>query len=95
MGTYPFMLKGLLLFLLYFPTIRFIIRIMSEKQTDGFPETYDILPHPLKRIGKAITYLLTMHQLASHGDHFQHPLDDVFDQPQYQETLWENQETVK
>lgn len=49
---------------------------MGEIQKDGFPEHYDLLPHPLKRVGKMVLGFFNMHQLASHGDHtFEHPLD--------------------
>lgn len=43
---------------------------MSEKDTNPFPKL-DILPHPLRRIGHALLELGKLHQLASHGDHFQ------------------------
>lgn len=46
---------------------------------NGF-ENYkpDILPHPIRRIGKAILELFSLHQLSSHGDHtFDHPVDDM------------------
>lgn len=42
----------------------------------GFPEEYDILPHPLRRVGAGLVWFFSLHQLASHGDHkFEHPLD--------------------
>lgn len=47
---------------------------MTENK-DGWPETFDLVPHPIKRVAKVIGGLFCMHQLASHGDHFQHPLD--------------------
>lgn len=40
-----------------------------EKDINIMPKI-DILPHPLRRIGRGVLNLFSMHQLASHGDHF-------------------------
>lgn len=48
---------------------------MSEIDRNPLPR-FDLLPHPLRRVGRAVTYLFTMHQLADHGEHFvDAPLD--------------------
>lgn len=54
---------------------------------------FDILPHPLRRLGRALCDLFSMHQLASHGDHFVHPLDDALDTTAY-ETLGETADGI-
>lgn len=48
----------------------------------------DILPHPLRRIGHAILELGKLHQLASHGDHFQKTgAAEMLDQALYTEDI--------
>lgn len=50
----------------------------------------DLFPK-ITRVAKCITRLFSMHQLASHGDHFDHPLDTPIEpvtslpgQPEYE-----------
>ncbi len=45
---------------------------------DGWPESFNLLPNPFKKIGAAINYFFNMHQLSEVSDHFNHPLDDTF-----------------
>lgn len=62
---------------------------MSEKQINPNPMPEIHLFPRLERIGKAVGGLFCKHQLATHGDHFVHPLDEVFDKPPYtQEQLF-------
>ena len=50
-------------------------KLMTEKQPDGWPETFHLFTNPLRAIGHFIKESVTMHQLSEHSDHFQHPLD--------------------
>lgn len=45
---------------------------MHEK--DGWPKEF-LAIHPLRRVGRAILELCSMHQLSPVSEHFQHPLD--------------------
>lgn len=43
---------------------------------DGFPAKYNLLPQPLSKVGRALTWLFSMHQLSPVSEHFRnHPLD--------------------
>lgn len=58
-----------------------------DKDKNPFPKL-DILPHPLRKVGSALTYLFTMHQLADHGDHFvalETPVEPVTELPDNRE----------
>lgn len=49
---------------------------------DGFPDHFDVLPNPFKRIAKCVNYLLNMHQLSPISEHFggaEAVLDDQLD----------------
>lgn len=41
-----------------------------ESDKNPFPK-FDILPHPLKRLGRALLSCVQMHQLSGQSDHFQ------------------------
>lgn len=43
---------------------------MSENKKEGWPVSWDLLPHPIRRIGGAVLGFFQLHQLSSHGDHF-------------------------
>lgn len=47
---------------------------MTEKQrpdiTQNVFPNFDIIPHPIRRIGNALLGLVTMHQLSPVSDHF-------------------------
>lgn len=42
---------------------------IENKNSDGWPERFNILPNPFKKIGHCVLEFLSMHQLASHGEH--------------------------
>lgn len=63
---------------------------MAEKPHDitqnVFPK-FDLLPHPLRRIGKTILGFFQLHQLSTHGDH-------PFDKELYDNQALQNMENV-
>lgn len=74
------------MFLLPLLSIRRISLGMSEKQT-GFPERYTLgIPEPVRALGRAVSWLFSMHQLSSRSDHFQH--EDSLASPVEPVTSW-------
>lgn len=52
----------------------------------------------VKKLGGAlirVIYFFPLNAPDCMSEHFKHPLDDTFDRPEYQGTLWDNQEIAK
>lgn len=46
---------------------------------------FDLLPHPLRRLGRGLLDFFSLHQLASHGDH---PFDkELYDRPTHEHQI--------
>jgi hypothetical protein len=57
----------------------------NNENKDGWPDKFHVVEWPivLRKLGDAIISFVSLHQLASHGDNFVHPLDNALDAPAY------------